>query len=120
MAMSLEPSFEIDDMANSACSFAEHKVWHLLEGNEVVLSGEGIHSFVQIRKEPNSSATTTSRDTIDDLLTRRRIWEKLFGIEAMPTSEKGSLEKSFGLLDSCFQSKGLKGEEVLELLKKAK
>jgi len=118
--MSLELSFEIDDIANSVCSFAEHNDWHLVEGRKVVLAGERIHRFVQIRKESNSSVTTTSMDTIDDLITRKRIWEKLFGTGEMPKSERGALEESFGLLDSCFHGKGLKGEEVLELLRKAK
>ena len=108
-----------EDIANNAFSSTAGSIWQLFGNREVKGAGENSRYLIPILKETNSSVTVLP-DVIDDVIGRKRVWERLFGNAAMPVAENGSVEKSYGILDGCFPALNLSGQEVLEVLKKAK
>lgn len=110
--------FFFEDFASDADSSRVSNIWNVWE-DEITGFGETLPFRNQILKESSSSVTTLV-DIIDDVIGRRKVWERLFGNSIMPTPAEGNVEKFYGILDKCFPSPALKGEEVLGLLKKAK
>jgi hypothetical protein len=120
MAFPTEVEFVSENIVDSAFSATEDAIWNFRIGEPLNCSGKGIQRFLQIRKESSSSTTTLASGIIDDLVTRKKVWERIFGTTPMPLPEKNSLKKSYGLLNSCFTGTNFKGQEVLDMLKKSK
>lgn len=108
-----------EDIANDAFSSTASSIWQLFGSQEVKGAGKNSRYLIPVLKEPNSSITVLP-DVIDDMIGRKRVWERLFGNAVMPVVENGSVEKSYGILDGCFHALNLSGQGVLEVLKKAK
>ena len=119
MSASLGPEFSCENVANATCSCTTVGMWQLSTGKKAEGVVENVHYVAQTRREVNSSVSVVS-DVINDLVGRRRVWNMLFDDVPMPSPEDGNVERSYGVLDSYFSTASLKGEEVLELLKKAK
>jgi hypothetical protein len=119
MASLLAPEFSYENLTNDACSCTIKGMWQLLNGKKIEGAAENARNVEQIRAEVNSFFTILP-DIINDVVGRKKVWNRLFGNVAMPSPEEGSIGKSHGILDSRFPSADLTGEEVLRLLKKSK
>lgn len=112
--------FFFDDIIDCSPSDLTEGGWTTAIGTKIKLQGESGQELIEIIKESTTSATVSQSRLLDDMPARIKIWEKIFKDTPMPVTQSGSIEESYGLLDSCFWGKKITANEVLDLLKKSK
>jgi hypothetical protein len=114
-------SFWFDETTDSSITDLPHGGWTLAIGRNIRLQSNTAPKLMNIiREQTIQPKTITEFRIIDDSEDRKKIWKHIFKFEPMPEPKMDSIEKSYGLLDSCFKGKKIETEEVLGLLKKAK